>query len=192
MPQVHAVGVQADPHERFCGEHLRQQARRVHDDGDDDHGDHGGEQDAAAVHERRRAIDACHHGHQAYERDAAHGVERQPHVAVKVDLIVRAKLVRRPYEGKPCADEQAERAGVGSVVHARGVDVGVEQDRHLKRGSKREHEGGVAHMGALHAELVRKDKHHGPNHVELLLDGERPEMRDGARGAQGVEVGHVA
>ena len=192
MPQVHAVGVQADPHERFCGEHLRQQARRVHDDGDDDHGDHGGEQDAAAVHERRRAIDACHHGHQAYERDAAHGVERQPHVAVKVDLIVRAKLVRRPYEGKPCADEQAERAGVGSVVHARGVDVGVEQDRHLKRGGKREHEGGVAHMGALHAELVRKDKHHGPNHVELLLDGERPEMRDGARGAQGVEVGHVA
>ena len=164
----------------------------MHDDGDDDHGDHGGEQDAAAVHERRRAIDACHHGHQAYERDAAHGVERQPHVAVKVDLIVRAQLVRWPHEGKPCADEQAERAGVGSVVHARGVDVGVEQDRHLKRGGKREHEGGVAHMGALHAELVRKDKHHGPNHVELLLDGERPEMRDGARGAQGVEVGHVA
>ena len=47
-------------------------------------------------------------------------------------------------------------------------------------------------MGALHAELVRKDKHHGPNHVELLLDGQRPEMRDGAGGAQGVEVGHVA
>ena len=47
-------------------------------------------------------------------------------------------------------------------------------------------------MGALHAELVRKDEHHGPNHVELLLDGKRPEMGDGAGGAQGVEVGHVA
>ena len=126
MPQVHSVGVQADPHERFCGEHLRQQARRVHDDGDDDHGDHGGEQDAAAVHERRRTLDARHHGHQAYKRDAAHGVERQPHVAVQVDLVVRAKLVRWPYESKPCADEQAERAGIGSVVHAGGVGVGVE------------------------------------------------------------------
>ena len=183
MPQVHAVGVQADPYERFCGEHLRQQARRVHDDGDDDHGDHGGEQDAAAVHERRRAFDARHHGHQANERDAAHGVKRQPNAVVKVDLVVRAKLVRRPYEGKPCADEQAERAGIGSVVYARGVGVGVEQKRHFKRGCQGEHEGGVAHMGALHAELVRKDEHHGPNHVELLLDGERPEMRDRARGA---------
>ena len=164
----------------------------MHDDGDDDHGDYGGEQDTAAIHERRCSLDARHHGHQAYERDAAHGVERQPHVAVQMDLVIRAKLVRRPYERKPCADEQAECAGVGSVVHARGVGIGIEQKRHLKRGCQCEYEGGVAHMAALHAELVRKDEDYGPNHIELLLDGKRPEMGDGAWGAQCVEVGHVA
>ena len=104
----------------------------MHDNGDDYHGDDGCQQNAAAIHDGRRALDAAHHGNQPDKRDAAHGVKGDAHVAVKLHLVIGAQLVRGPHEGKPCADEQAKRARVGAVVHARGVGIGVEQQRHLK------------------------------------------------------------
>ena len=71
--------------------------------------------------------------HVIVETARGHGVKGDAHVAVKLHLVIGAQLVRGPHEGKPCADEQAKRARVGAVVHARGVGIGVEQQRHLKR-----------------------------------------------------------
>ncbi len=88
----------------------------------------------------------------------------------------REGLVAGERHGQGRPDEEGEHPGVRAVVDAGRIAVGDEEDAHLdgRGGSGREGEDdhGAPVVQVLHG---RQDQER-PEQVELLLDGERPEM----------------
>ena len=188
VPQVDAVRTQAYPYKRLRSGEAPEQARRMHHHRDDDGGEHGGQQDAAAVEERREAVHEHDEAQQGDERDDSHAVQDVAHLLRKVHALLGSQHVRGPHERQPCADKQRERAGVGAVVHAARVVQRVVQQRHLQRRQEGDDQRGIAHSGALHARFVGDQQHDRPDEVELLFDGERPEVGERRGSAQRVEI----
>ena len=82
-------------------------------------------------------------------------------------------------ERQPCAQQHGERAGIGAVIDAARVGDG-------RYGGERHHN--AAHPRALDAQLQHDEQEHRPHDVELLLDSERPEVRERRGIAECVEI----
>ena len=103
MPQVHAVGSLANPHERRQAERAAEHTARVHDDGDDGCREDGREYQPAAVQEGRIIVHENDHAQQANERDNADGIEQGKLLACHARTAAFVKLVGGPNVGEPCA-----------------------------------------------------------------------------------------
>ncbi len=194
VPQVDAVGAGTHPPQRSGPEHAGQPARRMRARGD--HQDGGQrQQDKASVVEKRPVLaGAPHHD----------GDRRQPQGAQPVDDPPRpigdprGQGAARPHHGQRGAEQQAEGAGVRTVVDTRGVKARVVEDRHLDRrgGGQRQGDAGQprSHRDRPPALADHPDPDHQqprPHDVELLLDGQRPQVVQRRGRTELLEVGDV-
>ena len=192
MPQVDAVGALADPHKGLEARETRQPTARVHEHGDEHGREHGVDDDAAVVHEAREAVDEGHHADDADERDDADHVEEVYDARRHVARALLRERLTGPEEREPRADEQRAGARVGAVVDARGVFERVIEHPHERGGDDRQHDAATADDGLARAEAAHDEQQYGPDEVELLLDGERPEVRERGGVAERVEVREAA
>ena len=185
MPQVDAVAAGADPPRGRQLEHGPQPAGPLDDDEHEGGGRDRGQQDAAAEGERGVLTAQRHQPEQGDQRDGGD----LPAVLGPPGRGGPGAVRGGVDEGERGAEHQAHDVGVGAVVDAGGA-VGVEAQGHQRGGDhgQAERRGG-AHLGAPGE---RQQSQHGqrPEQVELLLDGERPqvhqELRRGGREVVGA------
>ena len=103
----------------------------------------------------------------------------------------RGRQVAVGDKGHPGAQQQREHAGVGAVVHAAGVGGGVVEHHHGDGGCGGKAQDHAARIGLAHVRGHHGEQQRRPNQIELLLDGERPKMRERRGVAQGVKVRNV-
>lgn len=185
VPQVDAVRAPPQPHQRRPPQGPAHEPRRT-----GRHGQRGGGQayahQAAPVQEGAGAADECR----------GQGEPRQTRGAQRVDgpyvpgAPQRPGAGQRERQGDGGAEQQAAAVGVGAVVHPGGVRAGRVEDRH------RHERGGGQGEGAHGLQpLPPQHGHQGPQQqrpaqVELLLDGERPQVLEHGQG-QAVELREV-
>jgi hypothetical protein len=179
----------------------------VDEGGDQDGGGERDERVPAPVQERPVLVEPQAGEHEARERGDPGDVEQhrnRPTPPVPQSLhsaggltAARQTAARRghPHEGQRGPDEESRRAGVGPVVEPGGVEVRVVEDRHEHGGRRRAREQEedqapppVAQRPDAHPEGEQRR----PQHVELLLDGERPQVQEERGAADGLEVGLLA
>ena len=100
---------------------------------------------------------------------------RTPQLALgQATLLVAALGDEHQPDGERAPDEEALRAGVGPEVGPVGVQAAVVDDVHP--GGRRDGGGTAQREQRLEAprEVHDAQHHEGPDHVELLLDGQRP------------------
>jgi len=124
-------------------------------------------------------------GHERHEsgegRGPGQGGEAAPRAAVE-------ERVGGPQEGEGDAEQEPERVRVGAVVDAGGVLAGRGQECHGEGGGDGQ-PGGHAHAGPPRGQEREEEREEdGPEQVELLLHGERPEVGEQLRG-RAREVG---
>ena len=115
------------------------------------------------------------------------------------DQAVESQAVRKAHgcqvtvgdKRHPCAQQQREHAGVGSVVHTAGVGGGIVERHHgnSRGGSQAKDHAACCGLTNMHGHHGKQQR--GPNQIELFLDGKRPKVRERRGVAQGVEVRNV-
>ena len=189
VPQVDAVGARAQPHERLGGEDAAERGAGQGDGRDDRCRGDRGEHQAAAVPEGVRARNEHAHEGEHAQAHKAHGREL---LALLVGHLLGVDLgalgVHGPDKRQPCADEQRERARVGAVVHAARVARGVVHHDHAERRGAGQNQAETADAAVVDAGTVEPQHDERPDEIELLLDGERPEVQNRAGLRDGLEV----
>ena len=100
-----------------------------------------------------------------------------------------AAAPRHPHAGERATEEDPCGPGVGAVVHARRVAVGVVHQPHQRGAGDRPEHQRTEQPAGLAADLLDGEAEDDrPHDVELLLDRERPEVLERRRPAEGVEV----
>ncbi len=127
VPEVDAVRARAEPDQRPPPEEAADQRRlRVHGRGDQRGGQRGDDEKAAAVEERPIVRGGDGHGDKARQGSEAPGVGGPRRVRGDASR----QAAGAPDEGERGAGEDDGDAGVGAVVNARGVESGLEEQRH--------------------------------------------------------------
>ena len=201
VPQVQPVRADADPHQRSQRKSVRDTTvRQRHQGGDDGSCDDGMEEQAAAV-ERRRA-GAVEHEPRCADPDRERGDHQISPATESGDGPPRHLPGGRRRHRRP--DEDRSGPGVGAHVDPCRVRTGLVQDEHRdeRRDDTTERDDKeVALPVSPLAHLPHREHDEWPRDIELLLDGEAPEMvehrrlverRPVAVGlADEVPVGHV-
>ena len=181
VPEVDPVAALADPPQGLRAEH-RAEPRRAVGDRPDEHGrDDGDRREAALVDARLVVVPRQHRHDEQGEGHGPGGVQRRH--ARPADRVAR----QGPGERQQRADEQPGRVRVGAVVDARRIAAGREQDRHEPRRGDREHERDDRRAPpSQHRDADAHDER--PQQVELLLDGQRPQVPQQRRPRERLEV----
>ena len=188
VPEVDAVGPHADVDEERDAEPAAEAHRRVGHGRDDGDGRHVHQEEAAAVEERsalgaedaqEREPDRPEHagrGHRSglHRRDAG------------------LQLPRVPEERQAAAEHQAADAGVRPVVDERRVGRVVQQRHQHGRGEREGQHGDEQPVRPLAEQHQEAGQGQRPQQVELLLDGQRPQVAQQRRPLELVEVGRAA
>ncbi|MNS95452.1 hypothetical protein D3C72_1297140 [compost metagenome] len=176
MPEVERVTDQADPHHRLGREHIAVE-HAARSGGDAEEGAHR-RQDGPEPREGLAAADvaqAQHDQHEAGDR-----------LCVAAPARLRRRAVQ-PRIGQHAADHQFPEARQRRIERGRAVAVDgrhVEQERHRRhRAEHREH---------APLALPGQAQQHGPEDVELLLDGQRPQVQQRLGLGGVVEVAGLA
>ena len=198
VPQVDAVGPFTEPAPRLTAQRTAQQSGGVRHRSDQDGRQQGERQEASPVqgvaelvdpHERRHdpgqrqdAEDVGHTGLEAADRPAALAQPRPCPVP---------GAPRRPGCGHRGADQQTHGVGVGAEVHPAGVvryrRRGADGEHgHRDRREQREDGGDLPDPRPPCAHGHHDDERE--HQVELLLDGQRPQVLQQRRTAHHLEV----
>ena len=181
VPQVHRVRADADPAQRRHAEYRRQppaaRPPRVQRRGRD-----RGEQQAAGIDRGFSSGEMPER--QGENKHARHSRQIQPPGPDG------GQLAQREGESKRRAEQQRGCVGVGAVIHEGRIGRSVE-NRHRHRRSKGAEE--RDRDPRTHAVMTKDEKpqNGGPHQIELLLDGERPQMLQWRQRTEALEVRHV-
>ena len=141
VPQVDAVGADADPAHRGPAERPAEQPARRGDGRDDQRRRHRQELEPALEHERRVLVGPPHQQHDHHQAGQAGRVEQSPRSGRERTAAPPGGVHHRDRR----ADQQPERPRVGPLVHPRRVVPGVVEHGHLDRGRRRQHERNAGH-----------------------------------------------
>ena len=146
--------------------------RRARVDGDHDHhgGDERNQREAAPEEEGLVLVEPEAEPDEPTKRGEAHDIEQQRGDASHPV----PEPSRYPHEGERGPEEETGSPGIGPVVDARGIYVGPVKNSHQQCRTYRAHE----HDGqrAAPKEHRPSDEQQRPQHVELLLDSQRPQV----------------
>ena len=190
VPQVDAVRARAQPQQRLGRKDATHLGAGQRDGRNQQRRGHRRQGQAAAIPKRVGTRDQARHQHQRSQR----GVTRVRQVALALG---RAKLreghgrldVDRPAKGQVGAGKKREGARIGAVVDAAGVCAGNIKHKHRQGRGTRQCQAQLAHAAAAVALLVQEEHDQRPDQVELLLDGQRPEVQHRTWRDHRVKVG---
>ena len=187
VPQVDGIGALADPAEWFDPEDAAQLGPGMDGDGDDQRGQEGEQDHPPRVQESLVLVGLPEQGEDPEQRDGADQVEYPAGVGGDRGELSAAGQ----HHGQRRSDEEGEDPGVGPVVDPGGIATGRVEDGHLDgRGGSQPQ--GQQHPGPLHVDPAEPDQQdQRPDQVELLLDGQRPEVPERRRRTELGEVGDV-
>ena len=143
------------------------------------------DEDPAAVEEHRVLVGLGQQQRDGDQGDHPGAVEHDP----ASHRQLRGELARPPQHRERRTDEQATGASVGALVGAGVVEARRGDQPHRDEGDDREAQG--HQRGAVPALAEQRDEapdHERPEHVELLLDRQRPEVVEGAGPVEPGEV----
>ena len=187
MPEVEAVGEEADPPQRGDGEGAGRPPLRDEDDVGEDDGDADGDGEEAAVEERR--LVAADGRHRREEPDAGDGgghAEGDAEAGREFEPAAAPSGEQRRQHG---AGEHDLHPGVGAEVRPALTPAGLEEGPHRRRRQQRADAGDDAdgHV-QRRPQAGQAPDHQRPRQVELLLDGERPRVAKDRRRGRRLEV----
>ena len=184
LPEVDAVGPDADPAQRTPPQRAAQPARRVDHRGEHRHRRDRQQDEPVGIEEGRNGARPPDENDDAEQTRNACGVERLAHRRAAS----HPRGAARPDHRESGAQEKAERASVGALVDAGRVVARVIEEAHRNRRARRaeqNHEG--EHAAAPHRPDPEQQQPR-PHQVELLLDRERPEVVKRKRRREACEV----
>ena len=152
---------------------------------DEQGGGHRQEEDPAAVEEHRVLVGLGQQQRDGDQGDHPGAVEHDP----ASHRQLRGELARPPQHRERRADEQATGASVRALVGAGVVEARRGDQPHRDEGDHREAQG--HQRGAVPALAEQRDEapdHERPEHVELFLDRQRPEVVERAGPVEPGEV----
>ena len=187
MPQVEAVGSLSHPAQRCEIEHAPECGSGHDGSGDGDGGEQGDGGQAALVDERSIRGHENGRGDEGAQAHGAEGGQKPACPARPPEWECGPALAQH---GQGGADGEPEAVRVGSVVHAGGVRAWQVDERHCEGGCDAERNDD-AEAKPPHPHQDQKQYGQRPEQVELLLDGERPEVAE-QLGRRFVEVAPVA
>ena len=141
VPQVDAVGADADPAHRGPAERPAEQPARRRGGRHDQRRRHRQELEPAAEHEVGVLVRPPHQQHDHHQAGQPGRVEQPPRSGRERAGAPPGRVHHRHRR----ADQQPERPGVGPLVHPGRVVPGVEEHGHLDRGRRRQHQRDAGH-----------------------------------------------
>ena len=188
MPKVDAVGAGAEPAQGRDAERAGGVGAAAGDGGDQGGGGGRGGEQPPWVEPGFAPVALLHDQDDGDEAEKAERVEQASEPGACVGPLPAPRM---PDEPERDAEQDGERAGVAAEVDAGRVFAGlVEADHPEQRsGREREHDGEQCAAGD---EAGERGEEQGPEQVELLLDGEGPEVAQLRGAIEGLEVGDVA
>ena len=211
MPEVDAVGADAEPAHRGRPQEVRADVRvRVDDRHDRRHRRQPDQREPSPVEERLELAEVEEEPDQAPQGDDGEHVQKErgrpspappePSPVSQPEPLMPGLgrtilLPRRPQEGERRSAQQPRSPRVRAKVDPRRVHARRVHERHRHRRGRRPHKSNRQHAPASEArgpEAQPDGKDNGPDQVELLLHRQRPKMLQHRRPSHRLEVGFLA
>ena len=193
VPKIHPIASFADPYKRSKRKEPRNKRIRHNGNGYEQCGENRYKCDASQIREAIISVRKNNECNEASQSGKSDDVEKNPSAGFFLLVFLNAERCRWCGKRKPYTDQETDGTRVGSVINAARVGiVRVIKKGHLNSGSDGKQKSDATDPRLLKSDAIKYEQKDRPDNIELLFDGQAPEMLKRRSGAGCFEIGYIS